>query len=72
MSTSERAESTLYALPDELTEHNRLIAEAKALDRQREALTARLNVLRQRFAQRRLAAERGRPNHKLTHLEASR
>jgi hypothetical protein len=47
--------------PEEASEYEALLAEARTLDARRQAVTARLNVLRQRFAQRRLAASRGKP-----------
>jgi hypothetical protein len=50
-----------FALPHEQAEFYELIAEAAHIDRRRQTITGRLNVLRQRFAQRRLAAERGQP-----------
>jgi hypothetical protein len=50
-----------FGLPHEQAEFYELLAEAAYIDRRRQAITGRLNVLRQRFAQRRLAAERGQP-----------
>ena len=60
-----------YALPHERAEYDDLLAEANALDAKRQCITGRLNVLRQRFMQRRLAASRGKPFRRTFEKEAS-
>ncbi|MBW6399998.1 hypothetical protein KPL78_19210 [Roseomonas sp. HJA6] len=56
-----RAALELFATPAEHAELVALMLEAAALDARRHRITASINILRQRLAQRRLAAERGRP-----------
>lgn len=56
-----REDREAFALPHERAEYADLLAEAAHIDGRRQTITGRLNVLRQRFAQRRLAAERGQP-----------
>jgi len=50
-----------FATDGERAEFRRLSERAERIDAERQAITARLNVLRQRLSQRRLASERGIP-----------
>lgn len=56
-----RRDFVAEATPEEAAEYGALLARAAAIDEERRSITARLNVMRQRLMQRRLARERGRP-----------
>lgn len=64
MNAAVREALELFARPAEHEEMQSLVRRAELLDGERQRITARMNVLRQRFSQRRLAAERGQPFRK--------